>query len=173
MRERAPPRMLDSDDSNVPRNRRLARHGQLVHQIHRWLGSPAATVEATDRRIKSKSLLLGDECCLEACYISELDFQPKGKTCTRTRLTVGGIAVVILVADRPLGKSRPVSKSIPTLPTVLALSELRALAGTAIPGLHKKKLKLRPFPRYSSLPSLPAIIIKCTHYLYNGLEIKA
>lgn len=90
MRERAPPRMLDSDDSNVPRNGRHGRHGQLVHEIHRRLGEPTATVEATDGGIKSKSLLLGDECCLEACYISELDFQPKGKTCRRNHLKVGG-----------------------------------------------------------------------------------
>ena len=71
-----------------------------------------------------------------------------------------GIAVVLLVAasnepkaGRPLAKSRPVSKSVPTSLTVLALSELRALAGTAIPDLHKKKLNLRPFPRYTAFTS--------------------
>lgn len=43
------------------------------------------------------SLLLKDECCLEACYISELDFQPTGKMHRRASLRALLVLVVIMV----------------------------------------------------------------------------
>lgn len=59
-----------------------------------------------------ESLLLEDECCLEACSLNELDFQPKGKLYKWTCLGWGMVLVVVIAAasnepeaGRPAGKT--------------------------------------------------------------------
>lgn len=59
-----------------------------------------------------ESLLLEDECCLEACGLSELDFQLKGRLYKWTCLGWGMVLVVVIAAasnepkaGRPAGKA--------------------------------------------------------------------
>lgn len=113
-------------------------------------------------------------CGLEARFISQREFQPEAEELTPVSGGLGlcghsGHSSHESEAGRPTAKSA-FSKPVPSW-----------LRGTVIPVLcgqgwrsvlHMKMPNPRSLPELPSPFSLPAIIIKYTYYLYNGLDIK-